>query len=391
MNPEFPQFERPVESRDEKRREKELNDRISEIQLYYVDGKFAKADQGAGGTFAEVLERETFLLNGVASALHALEKRGETAGGDQVMVALKKDIDAIHARAGQDWRRDVLARIDDEMERLKPMLRPEPPVEKRRAGLLNYNAKDRMEGLERYGIRPQDECLEIHFEEAYKQPNADIGPRAVQDSFARLAEVIVDELPQTRAVVGRSWLIDHPLGRRLGFTVVKEREHGARGPATWLQFIDKNGQIDRRKLERLIETGEPPYKERSGVIPVEEFLRMYLPAERRGKEIALKEVSSEWSERHERLAAAAKTFKEEWPSVSAEDIPAWLDRHIEVRGVLESAGVKDEYVRALVVAKGKGYDWQEMRENDPGTFNKIDEAVNAKVNEGKYVEKRVVF
>jgi hypothetical protein len=193
---------------------------------------------------------------------------------------------------GGNWQDELTEYLGNEWTRFKYEDRP---IEKTESiGLLQFNVYHHTEGLERYSILPEDELLEVHLEAAYTSgaPMSSL-LTTMRDSFSKLAETIVDSHPRAKAVVGTSWLVSHPMAKRFGFQKVEDREVSQNRPSTWFQMIDKDGQINASRLKEMLETGELPYKASFGLIPTEDFLRRYLPPERRGK-IVLEELNPEW-------------------------------------------------------------------------------------------------
>lgn len=157
---------------------------------------------------------------------------------------------------------------------------------KNRAGIIDFeslkgvhntdNRRAKM-ALRKEGFSEFDDFLEIHLPAQFGA-EVKISPKTIKESLARLAEMIINKYPETRAIVAVSWLLDHPIFQRfIKMEIISE------GSINWRQLIGNNGQIEQARVEKLFSTGKMPYKNLIGYIPIEEFLQEYLPAERRGE------------------------------------------------------------------------------------------------------------
>lgn len=172
----------------------------------------------------------------------------------------------------------------------------------------------------------------------------------MKQELSKVAEQIIDEFPQCAAVVGSSWLMDTPIAKRLGFTPIPEFKTPMNVYNAWLQLIDKNGQIDQNRLKKLMETGELPYRNTVGYIKTEDFLRSYLPKERRGV-ITLKEKNSEGDTRFQEFRLEGNHFAKDWDRQLKErntiDFDELLAAHPLAFAVLKQALNDDEYDQIL--------------------------------------------
>lgn len=153
------------------------------------------------------------------------------------------------------------------------------------AGLIVFNSLKEYDtpeirqvqtALKKAGFSEFDDFLEIHFPAQFGGQK--ISPETITESFACLAEKIINKYPETRAIVTVSWLLDHPKYKQL-FNMKEIGESGS----NWGQLIGSNGQIKQARVKELFSTGKMPYRNLIGYVPAEEFLREYLPAERRDK------------------------------------------------------------------------------------------------------------
>lgn len=166
--------------------------------------------------------------------------------------------------------------------------------EQERAGLIHFNLIRAMEEFSSYGINKGDECISIHFKDLIDQKKKDSSINNIfsNDSLSVLSVKIIDEYPQTKAVIAQSWLVDSPIGKRLGFTPSKRINEVVQDTRFWGQFINENGEIDKLRINDFLKTGVPKYFITDGFIKTEDFLKKYLPKEKRGN-LKLKELSEE--------------------------------------------------------------------------------------------------
>lgn len=111
------------------------------------------------------------------------------------------------------------------------------------------------------------------------------------DSLSVLASRIVDEYPDVKAILGTSWIVGSPIGKRIGFNVIDVKKDLKRNDGFWGQFINEKGDLNKDRMNRFLENGVPDFYVSTGFIKVEDFLKKYLPKDKRGI-IKLKERSS---------------------------------------------------------------------------------------------------
>lgn len=389
MNPEsWQHLEQPIEVEDPKARERELSEKLDELQLRYAEMKWETSGEKDRPAFTELLERSTTLLADVRQAARRMRPDADDESIERELAPLREEIEALHVKKGEGWETRILERL----RAVKEAYGPEPErgeieqIPSENFGLLKFNMKEQ-KGLEAYGIGTGDPCLEVHVERAFMKQGAKVAPKALKESFSRLAEAIVDQYPHAKAIVGYSWLLDTPLAKRLGFTVPEDVESPQVGMSVWYQFIDKNGQVDAKKVQELFEKGEPPHRARLGFIPAEEFLRRYLPAERRGREVVLKDVTPEWKEHRRAITEEAKRLRTAWAGMKAENVERELDAMPELAAAFEKIGVKDRFIELARKAKSAGFDWEGLKAM-PG-FKEIGAALDRHIAQDMYVEKRV--
>ncbi len=303
------------------------------------------------------------------------------------MTELKAKINEIHGMGG-NWQDELMEYLGNEWIRFKW---EDQPIEKPEAiGLLHFNTIHQEEGLEHYGIVREDELLEIHLEEAYASgvPTSSL-LATLRDSFSKLAVTLIDRYPRAKAVVGTSWLISHPLAKKIGFQKVEERDVPQNRPNTWFQMIDKDGQINAKRLKEMLEAGELPYKAAFGLIPIEDFLRRYLPPERRGK-IVLEVLNPEWLERKRKVEAEGSALRSDWPELTVADIESavFFASMPASSEVMEAIGVKEKFRQALKEVKLQGRTTLMNFGSEPEHADLLAQ-MNARLEAGKYMDRTI--
>jgi hypothetical protein len=169
-------------------------------------------------------------------------------------------------------------------------------------------------------IAQDDVCISVHLEPLYKtikqkSENDTISPTKYLNE---LAVQIVDSCPEAKAVIGYSWIMDTVIAKKFGFTVYENENLDTSG-AFWSQFISRDGKIDRKRVDQFLNTGTPPYKVKAGLIKTEDFLRKYLPKERRGK-IQLKERIPGIAEQINKEEIILGEIKDRWDFLNESNI-----------------------------------------------------------------------
>lgn len=181
------------------------------------------------------------------------------------------------------------------------------------------SVNERYPEMEKIGFFKYDKYLEVHAKYFFENEEEKLSEGMIISDLNKIAEYIVDKEPATAAVIGRSWLLDTPVARNLGFIKIEDQESKQNDLSAWLQFVDKDGQISKKRFEKFLEKGELPFKSVKSYIPVEDFLRQYLPRERKGK-IVLKEIDEEKFSFWEKRIKSAKSFKNNWNASIKEGI-----------------------------------------------------------------------
>ena len=289
------QFKEPIIAENIEDHERLLQEQMRKAQLLFTESEFQK-EESKGLTYSFVLEKGTNMINTISMIyMNYLEKKEGKKFHEleeefnEFKKKLIADIDKIaESTSGKERIDKVLDYIDLQFNEYYQKKDSEYD---NHVGLIGYGKTvspvSWSRQLENVGLRPDDDYLMIHLASAFKN-NSELGSRDIKKWLSELAEIIIDKFPEAKAIVGISWLFDHPIMKRFGFKVVDEKTNGE----NWNQIINKDGQIDIGRLEYAIKNGRLPFRNLMGYILIEDFLKKYLPENRKG-EIILKEVDLE--------------------------------------------------------------------------------------------------
>ncbi len=228
--------------------------------------------------------------------------------------------------------------------------------------------------------------MQLHLDPLYETKYGNNESISFSESMSKIATSIVDRFPQVSVISGESWLLDTKLAKAIGFQNIKE-ESFASGPKFWWQFLNKDGTLNKEKVEQLLKTGIPPHKVVKGIIPVMDFLKKYLPADRRG-EILLKERNPSFNwELFEKERAALRKLYRNWDAINATDYEIELNKNTYLASLLEEAGVKDLFVKHIYKLKEEGKTLADL-EKDPIWDGYMKTFFNY-IKEKKFIDKKV--
>lgn len=268
-----------------------------------------------------------------------------------------------------------------------------------RAGILDFNSLKESHNseirqiamtLRQRGFSESDDFLQIHLSTQIGAERK-IGPKIIRESLACLAEKIIDKHPETRAIVAVSWLLDHPVFQRF----IKMKMIGE-GSSNWRQLIGSDGQIEQDRVKELFQNGEMPYRNLIGYIPVEKFLREYLPNERRGK-IKLKRIKKDFDPDKLKIEKIfpeqARTFAAAWDSKkldSREKVIDCLDSLPTFKGVLLHLGYYEKFLKMMVSNIGRPR--EDVKSENQTMHNEFEAAFKKylnEINQAKYIEEEI--
>jgi hypothetical protein len=388
MSERFTGYEKiTTESIDEHK--KKLEDQMADIQLRFLDLKMKAAVKGTEkADFDEYLDTyTTFTKNIVEDIKHWDPDLSDEEVANKI-APLKAKLREVYESGEPNWIEEII-KIIKEAKKIYGEGKPNTKVEKPRFGLIEVDEPRRVYTTARndiykqYGISDLDEVLEIHVAEAYENPNNKITAESFKKSLESLAEAIVDNYPQVSAVVGTSWLINTPLSKRLGFHELNIDIKQPYSQGFWLQFIDKNGQINQERVAEFLASGKSEYDKKSGYIPVLEFLNRYLPESKRGK-IILKEVNKEKVRENEAIKTEVSDIKTNWVEILDVEIEKVIKEKSYFMKFLVEKGLLDQVIEILKTEKQKGHNWETVR-NHP-VLQKIGEMLKQNESEGLYRE-----
>ena len=308
---------------------------------------------------------------------------------------LKEIIDD-YKSGNKKWRETAILKIQNSLKELELNLNKETEENKekdeytKKAGLIDFNMTSSMDDYNDFGIREGDDCISIHFPNLFtqKDKNEEIVNIFSGESLSKLAVRIVEEFPQTKAILAQSWMVGSPVGKRVGFFVYREhKDQVVGGGRFWGQFIDENGEIKDDDMKNFLETGIPKYYLSEGVIKTEDFLTKYLPKEKKGI-IKLKEISPESKSFREEIDKTVKIIKNNWVTLSFEDIFSLVNKNPFLANFYKTED-GEKHKKMLLEFKKSGCESMHnfVYDHKEDINNKLNEYINSyKYN---YVEKEV--
>ena len=203
-------------------------------------------------------------------------------------------IDGLYKEDKNTWKERTVELLDNKLNDLGPVVNDLDKLfnkKENRCGLINFDISkiDKSEDIEKlknfnFNLDSFDDCMNIHFRNLFEQkrddPSCNIS--SIERSFSLLSERIVDEYPQVKAIIGRSWLMDSVIAEKYKFTVFNRRENYVNdNNGFWGQFVDENGHIKKVEIKKFLDTGKAKYCLAEGFMFVKDFLKEYLPEERK--------------------------------------------------------------------------------------------------------------
>lgn len=312
-----------IEVEDKKERENILDEKIIEISLIYAFHKLEKSPENKD--FAKEIEDNTPIngfvmepldnyLNHVQNSVKGLFKCVRQSYQDE----FNQEIDKIYEESGPDldaifdFIKKKRAFFDEKFNSSNKNIDAVfNAIEKKKIFLsekLSYfdkkdssdkslklklfsneyvngleNGKGKIfKNLENFGFSRFDKLIELHVGDFYKKEDKTLGQELIKEDLENIARYIVNNNPKIAGVIGRSWLLDTPIAKNIGFTVTED-ERPQNDLSCWLQFVDKNGEISKKRFDSFLESGKLPFNSKIGFIKTEDFLKRYLPEELRGK------------------------------------------------------------------------------------------------------------
>ncbi len=319
----------PIEAEDNKDRANKLDRKIEQISVVYATKKWHELKQkNPDYKFYDALKTYSLTESIILDPVIHLDEFNLDEYQERIVIFLKEFEDEVNEIAESDNL--DLNKITD-LVNLKEnaiadylgvgnLKRNESNDKKDWLKIIKFNQVDHVadsnhgkyQKLIDLGFSKSDQFLEVHFEEFYRNDEKNIGPELITNDLAALAKYIVKERPETAAVIGRSWLLNTPIANRLGFIEIKDDSTQPQNDfTTWLQFVDKNGEIDQKRFNKFLETGELPFTSVKAYISVEEFLKKYLPDDLKGK-ITLKEIDKDKEQEQANYEEEMSELRDNW-------------------------------------------------------------------------------
>jgi hypothetical protein len=404
-------IKKPIESEDPKEKREKLYEKIGQISLVYADKKFEEIKkEGENHKFSEAIRDFTPIEDIVLGPLFHLEGFRPSEHKEEIKTFLKDfydEIDILYEKEGFNFetiselvneKKDVvvnclgadsLKEVDKKDRKIGTKL-----VTFNKVNNIQIDSRGRYKNLEKYGFSKSDKFTEVHVDNFYNSGEKNVSQDLIKNDFGKVAEYLVDENPATAAVVGTSWLLNTPIAQRLGFKMIED-SNGEQGQFTfWFQFIDKDGQINQKRFNEFMKTGEPPFKVVKAYIPTEEFLRRYLPDNRKGK-IILKEINRDREDFWVRVGKLSKILMVTWTGllkgmgnfnneiVNNETFNELLD--------LLGSDSKIKYMDFFREMYDKKIPWSQVSERKSEEIKEIDKKIDKIKEKDLYKDKEIII
>jgi hypothetical protein len=399
-----------IETGDSKEKREMFLEKIEKISLVYADKKFQEIKQEKDSyKFSEAIKDFTPIKDIISRPVFHLA--GFDLSGNKEKIALflndfYNEVDSIYEINGLD-----LEKISELVEAKKNSIKKYLGVEELRESkdvssgdgrlkVLEFNKiinikvdhDGRYKDLENVGFSESDQLVEIHVKDFYDTNEKNFGGDLIKEDLSKVAEYIVDKEPQAVAVVGKSWLMDTPVAGRLGFERVNDGAKRQNDFSAWLQFVDKNGQIDQKRFNKFLETEELPFKSVKGYIRTEEFLKRYLPEDRRGK-IILKEADENQKDFWLRAQNEARLIKDGWNDLLKNNgnFESFVRNNKTLNELFDfvDSGSKEEYFSFFQEMYNKKIPWIKFQDYKSENIKEVDKKINIAMENNLYKDKEV--
>jgi hypothetical protein len=349
--PEFAQRYQEIHTENPEQHHEELDERLKDIQLLFLDRQLNNARIVREDlSFQDALEKYTSFYYSLKRKYQEIHPGISNETLKSLLNDTTAELESIYNSHNENW-------VEEMREYIKNILRTalsaeESETSENKIGLLKYEEPSPTPAFKAMGLQQYDEVIQVHIEEKYKHPDSKFNSRELAKSMQVLAKKIIVEYPQTKAVTGWSWLMDSVMGSKLGFhTFLAKMQYGM---SFWMQFVDTKGQINQERLQKFFNTGVPDYRVKGGWIPTEEFLELYLPEEKRGQEIVLKDIVPESLEQKKLIESEQKNFSEQLPNAIHGDIDLLIDNYPHLKKALQQANILDSLTQELQQLKTSG-------------------------------------
>ncbi len=387
------EFKKPIEITGVEEHERIIDRQLLRAQLIFIENELQKSGN-KDGNFLDIFKEYTDIIKMLSERAIRFDENNPLLSGHELdkarelfLTDLYRQIEEIAKNSsGEERIEKVLEFVELESAKIPDINSVQN--KKRRVGLINFNQNEGVHFPKESGFMEDDDLLEIHFDSAFKNEGK-AGLQEIKKWLSELAVLIVEKYPESKAVVGTSWLFDHPIMKRLGFITIEGKPRGY----NWNQLIDKGGQIDVERLEQALITGKLPFRNLSGYILIEDFLNKYLPADKRGK-IILKEVSREDSTLLEKGRMEIGNLRDQWKTILSDSlgIDYVLGKIPEFMIRVKSLGLEKEIIDFFETCLREKITFEEMGGNKElmDRFGPIIRKIDTEATTKKYKD-RVVF
>lgn len=383
--------------------EREINhesvrEKILGLQFQYIknieDGKVKKIGEKQPNSVKEMIFKYTELYDYIYSEL---EKRGDFSAEELVKFreSVIDEISNLYKNNSNNLINDTRDIINRKLDELGPI---DPDKiwhgkNKNEAGVLKYDVNELRrsrnidsEKLKKFGFSPFDASMEIHLDSLFDQKHKDDSVVNIfsKDSLAKTAEIIIEKYSEVRLLLANSWLVDNnAIRERIGFVAYDQVDCPVNNPGFWGQFIDQNGNINEKRAKTFLDTGVPEFYLTKGFIKTEDFLKKYLPEDKRGI-IDLKELNPEYDKNFNEMV---DTIFNRWNECTISDIDNFFNTNKYFREFVDKK-YGQEFVEYIKEAKEKNII---PRELDKNRFSQINYNLNEFFKDKKFIDKKITL
>jgi len=398
-----------AENKNEKR--EILFEKIEKISLVYAEKKFQEIKKDDSSyKFSDAIKDFSPTENIILKPVFQLEEFNFQKYQEKIDLFLNdfyNEVDSIYEASDFDLDK-ISSIVNSKKDSIKKYLGVQDFKEFERntkegdTKVLNFNkitniemdAEKKYKDLKKIGFSKFDHFVEVHVEEFYNTGEENLSPGLIISDLGVVAENIIDKNPEAVAVIGESWLFSTPIAHRLGFRKLEIDTSKPNDFSTWLQFIDKNGEINQKRFNEFLKTGELPYKSIKAYIPTEEFLKKYLPENRRGK-VLLKEINKDRKDFWDRMQNESQSIKIGWDNLLKNNgnFEDFIKNNKALNELLDFVAPenKAEYFHFFKIMYDKKIPWTEFYDNKSENIKRIDEKINKVMQEDMFKDKEIVI
>lgn len=406
----FENITAPIKVESLKDHESIIRDRMVDLQLEYIDrllkNLIPKPVEEIEMSFSNLLIKYSFFKKIIKIEYRKRNNYDEGNNEEKnkfedMLKKISEKCSLIYEKHEEDWKDKIKILMMEEInnlplthnveisEAIETIFAEDHEEKEGLAGLIEYEICDEVEDFKEAGIDPDDLCIRIHFENYFKQVKENDGAKkiSINDSFVELAKKIVEEDNYVKAIIAKSWLMNTNRANRIGFHIINVKKEPSSNSGFWGQFIDKDGQINKKNVEQLMLTGKAPYYQAKGYMMTEEFLKKYLPENMRG-EITLKVPDPEFEKRYEEQKAVFEKMKNNWDKININQIQEILNESELVREYLKTEDGND-LINLLGILKIGDKDYKSTQENI--IANRFHEIYDEFLIGKKYIDKKIII